>query len=402
MVRWAVPSASYHVAANLLRLRLNRGWSMDHLADHAGIPVEMLEQAERHELTLTEDVLESLAAAFAVTPLELSTPSVVLAERCMSALDGDSSRPEFLQAVTRSRRDAERLGFAAVAARAANVEAELLYQEGETASAIHRALSTLTRFRIQSDEDRAGLLWTLGQGWLVADRPDVAGLVFAALVQELPDDSMHRLGALMNLSAAYLARGWYREASHVYRQVLGSGAVGPTVQARAAIGLARCLLYLDAHEQAAALLASAAEMTAAQGEEEALSQGKLARLEIEVRRLTPADYRRRLADHLLQIQLPHLRAHVYEVWARLEARNGQWIPCLEAAKSGLRSGALAEGKPFHLLKARLLWWRSLARERLGLDGAQDDQEWARDLLESKGAPPDYIERYLSVADGASV
>ncbi|MGC8487481.1 MAG: helix-turn-helix domain-containing protein, partial [Clostridia bacterium] len=80
---------SYNVAANLLRLRLSRGWSMDHVAAQAGISLVLVEQAERGGLALQRDVLNALADAFDVSLDELGTAPSELAQGCTDILDRD-------------------------------------------------------------------------------------------------------------------------------------------------------------------------------------------------------------------------------------------------------------------------------------------------------------------------
>ncbi|MGC8487817.1 MAG: hypothetical protein ACP5QO_06300, partial [Clostridia bacterium] len=89
-----------------------------------------------------------------------------------------------------------------------------------------------------------------------------------------------------------------------------------------------------------------------------------------------------------------------ETWADLEVHHGHWEAAVEAAETGLAAVSRVGSTPFKLTKARLLWWRGLARENLHLPGAEVDREWAQDLLTAEGAPPDYVERYLAVSEGA--
>lgn len=396
-------SSSYNVAANLLRLRLSRGWSVDHLADHAGLTVPLVEQAERGGHSLEAGVLGALADVFNVSLKELGTPPADLAQTCTDILDGDSSAPGYLEAVGQARRTAERLGFGAVAARAANAEANLLYLKGQTESAIRLALATLTRFRIHSEEDRVGLLWTLGRGWLSTDRSDVAGLVFAALVQELPGTHEDRLRALVNLGTCYRVGGWYIQAADVYRQVLDANAgVGdPKLRAWAQLGLASCLFYVNGDQEIAELVEAGEAFAREHGWDDVLDGWRSTRMQIEARRKGPDWYRGLFQECLADASSPLARAQLAETWAALEAKRGDWKVAFEAAETGLKSGSEVGSAPSHLLKARLLWWRSLAREHLNLPGADMDREWAYDLLVSEGAPKDYIERYL-VSDGAAV
>lgn len=63
------------VAENVRRLRLQKGWSQEHLADEAGITRNYVGHVERSEKAATVDVLDKLAAAFGVPSHTLLKPS---------------------------------------------------------------------------------------------------------------------------------------------------------------------------------------------------------------------------------------------------------------------------------------------------------------------------------------
>ena len=59
------------LAKNLQRLRKERGWSQEAYADKVGIDRTYVSALERERYSATIDVVERLAGAFAVDPIEL-------------------------------------------------------------------------------------------------------------------------------------------------------------------------------------------------------------------------------------------------------------------------------------------------------------------------------------------
>jgi transcriptional regulator with XRE-family HTH domain len=59
------------VAVNIRRLRNQRGWTQEDLADRAGLSVRYLGQIERAQTSTTVTVLGRLALALKVKPAEL-------------------------------------------------------------------------------------------------------------------------------------------------------------------------------------------------------------------------------------------------------------------------------------------------------------------------------------------
>jgi transcriptional regulator with XRE-family HTH domain len=61
------------LAANVRRLRLERGWSQEVCAEHCGLHRTYIGAVERGERNITISTLEKIAAAFKVTPIDLLT-----------------------------------------------------------------------------------------------------------------------------------------------------------------------------------------------------------------------------------------------------------------------------------------------------------------------------------------
>ena len=66
--------APHRLAANVRRLRKERGWSQEAFAEHAGVHRTYVSQLERAKKNVTITVLDRLATALGVEPGDLLTP----------------------------------------------------------------------------------------------------------------------------------------------------------------------------------------------------------------------------------------------------------------------------------------------------------------------------------------
>lgn len=392
----------YHVAANALRLRLSRSWSLPQAAVHAGITATQMKDVERGLDSAPPAVVQALAQCYAVTVKELETSPAVLARAVARRLSGDLSpasgrEPSLVGRLADARAQAARLGFPALAIRAANLETQALYTQGETGAAIHLALSTLLETERPSGPDRMDLLWTLGRAWLASDRAVMAIPVFSALVRTLPRDHSDRLRALINLGTCYRVAGWYDEARDTYRAALepaqASGA-DRRLHAWAALGLAGCHILLAEAAEAERLNATLLAEARVNGWADIETAALVNQAALELHGQGPDRYRPALGAYWAALPDPLGRAQLSETWAILEARHASWAQVVEASERGLGALEHCGSRPHRLVQARLLWWRAVGRTRLGLDGAADDHRWSRDLLAAEGAPADFAARYL--------
>lgn len=380
------------VRANALRIRLSRRHNSVQAACYSPLPALV---------DIPEDLLSQLATELKVTDQELLTPPQTLAEELRRALhevqppfeQGESNRPDAkrLAHIRRIFDEAGRLGFTLLAGEAAALGAQVARMVEDYDAALVWAFTAIASPLGHDVESRTQVSWILADVLLRKGYDALALDLLPTVVEALPPTSEQRIRTLINWGNALGRVGHHRRGLRVWTRVLDEAQQGhqDKLLAWGYIGQAAALASLGEWIRASESGAVAERLARQGGWPEMLSYVQSNLLWCQAVAGDIGEARTAIQEALEESEThPALvRSNLLDSWAVVESRAGNWPEVQRLADRAI--GWLAEVDPAERLhiKARLLWFRAVAKAHLGIPDAERDKEWATDLLVTHGGDP---------------
>lgn len=354
-------------------------------------------------LEVDDTSLSVLATELGVTGQDLVTPPETLAanlsrkllnvEKHLTLSDPNLGGSLRLARIRSLHDEAGRLGFTMLAGEAAALGARVAHMEEVNDAALAWAFAALTSPLGQDVKTRTEMSRILADVF-IRDGYDILALsLLPTVVEALPAGSERRIRSLINWASALGRTNRNGESLAVWTRAIDEAKQShqDKLLAWAYVGLAAVQASLGDWNRATEAGAEA-DRLARQGDWPEMLSYIASNLlwcaalagDVESTRTALQQALYHDGDHS-----PVVRINLLDSWAFLESRAGNWPEVHRLAAEGLNLlqevESPARGR-LHL-KARLVWFRAVAKAHLGIPGAELDKEWATDLLETHGGGP---------------